>query len=161
MSAIKSSEKFKQRINELIQEIHAPKKIIANKMQIEFRSLCNAYKYGIIPRPTTLAKMADYFQVSVDYLLGRTDEIKFVPAKIPSDFYTRYTYLRDLSHLSDNKVATECKFDLTLCHKWKKTGHTPSLAHLDALCKYFEVSIDYLLGRTDDESPYTIDTDWC
>ena len=126
MSAIKSSEKFKQRINELIQEIHAPKKI----------------------------------QVSVDYLLGRTDEIKFVPAKIPSDFYTRYIYLRDLSHLTDHRVAADCKFDLTLCYKWKKTGHTPSLAHLDALCKYFEVSIDFLLGRTDDDTPYKIDPDW-
>lgn len=160
MGAIKRSEKFKQRINELIREIHEPKKVIARKMQIEFRSLLHAYQYGILPRSVTLVKMADYFQVPIDYLLGRTDEIKFTPAKTPSDFYTRYTYLRDLSHLTDHRVAADCKFDLTLCNKWKKTGHTPSLQHLDALCKYFDVSIDYLLGRTDDDTPYKIDPDW-
>ena len=160
MGAVKQSEKFKQRINQLIREIHEPKKEIARKMQIEFRSLLHAYQYGIIPRSATFRKMADYFQVPIDYLLGRTDEIKFTPAKTPSDFYARYSYLRDLSHLTDHRVATDCEFDLTLCYKWKKTGHAPSLQHLDALCKYFDVSIDYLLGRTDDDTPYILDRDW-
>ena len=160
MGAVKRSEKFKQRINELIREIHEPKKVIARKMQIEFRSLLNAYQYGILPRSATLVKMADYFQVPIDYLLGRTDEIKLIPAKTPNDFYTRYTYLRDLSHLTDNRVATDCNFRKSLCYAWKQKGHTPSLQHLDALCKYFDVSIDYLLGRTDDDTPFALDPDW-
>lgn len=32
------------------------------------------WKNGAVPRDTTLQKIADYFGVSVDYLLGKTDE---------------------------------------------------------------------------------------
>lgn len=159
MTEIKTS-KFKIRINELIRDINEPKITIAKKMQIEFRSLFNAYEYGIIPRPVTLTKMADYFQVPIDYLLGRTDTFRFVKAKKPCDFYSRYSYLRDSSHSNDHKIAAACKFEYTLCYKWKSKGHTPSLIHLDALCKHFDVSLDYILGRTDDDTPLDLDPEW-
>lgn len=40
-----------------------------------------AWKNGTVPRETTLKKIADYFSVSVDYLIGRTNQ-KEKPATI-------------------------------------------------------------------------------
>ncbi len=34
----------------------------------------NKWKNGVIPKGNTLSKLADYFNVSVDYLIGKTDE---------------------------------------------------------------------------------------
>lgn len=39
------------------------------------------WKQGRVPRNTTLKKIADYFDVSVDYLLGQTD-IKKLPPEV-------------------------------------------------------------------------------
>lgn len=41
-------------------------------------AICTKWKNGTIPNGDTLLKLADYFGVSVDYLLGRTDEYKMV-----------------------------------------------------------------------------------
>ncbi len=34
----------------------------------------NKWKNGVVPKGNTLSKLADYFNVSVDYLIGKTDE---------------------------------------------------------------------------------------
>lgn len=39
-------------------------------------SIATVWKSGKIPTGTVLAQLADYFDVSVDYLLGRTDDPK-------------------------------------------------------------------------------------
>lgn len=146
---IRSSEDFKNRLNELLCDIPGTKKSIAQQIGIDFRSLSNAYNFGIIPRVTTIIKLADYFNVPINYLLGRSDNDRFIKALKPSDFYTRYSSLRDEEGKSDNEIASCLHFDRTLCYKWKSKGHTPTLEVLDLLCDYFNVSADYLLGRTD------------
>lgn len=34
----------------------------------------NKWKKGVVPKGSTLSKLADYFNVSVDYLIGKTEE---------------------------------------------------------------------------------------
>ena len=58
-------------------------------VQVDFRFLSNAYNFGIIPKPSTLMKMADYFNVSIDYLLGRSDNDTFSKSDNPVGFYAR------------------------------------------------------------------------
>ena len=74
---LRISEDFRNRLIELLQEDGGKKKDIAMKMNVDFRSLSNAYNFGIIPKPSTLMKMADYFNVSIDFLLGRSDNDTF------------------------------------------------------------------------------------
>lgn len=38
------------------------------------------WKSGVVPKADTLSKLADYFNVSTDYLLGRTDDREKEPA---------------------------------------------------------------------------------
>ena len=147
---LRISEDFRNRLIELLQEDGGKKKDIAKKMKVDFRSLSNAYNFGIIPKPSTLMKMADYFNVSIDYLLGKSDNDTFYKSDNPVDFYTRYSLLRDERNLKDGQIATELHFDRTLCYKWKSKNHIPTLEILDLLCDYFNISLDYLLGRTDD-----------
>ena len=36
-------------------------------------SFSRAYNYGIVPKTPTLIKIADYFNISIEYLMGITD----------------------------------------------------------------------------------------
>ena len=68
---------FQKRLQDLIDEEETKRSELHRKMGVDYRSLANALNYGIVPKPRTVAKFADYFNVSLDYLLGRTDKPDF------------------------------------------------------------------------------------
>lgn len=149
-----SSKIFQHRLKDLLGEKDDKKHIVAKEMQVDYRAFSNAVNYGIIPKPLTLSKIADYFNVSITYLIGETDDEYFDKAKVPSDFHARFTALKKAKGVTGYKVAEDNHFDKSLCSKWKTKNHVPTLEILDLLAEYFKVSIDYLLGRTDDDTPY-------
>lgn len=53
-----------------------------------------AWKNGVAPRPATLTKIADYFGVSTDYLLG-LDECEDVLDKVDVAFYGEFRELTE------------------------------------------------------------------
>jgi len=53
-----------------------------------------------------------------------------------------------------NTVAKALDFGNSQFTSWKNGVAKPSADALAKLADYFEVSVDYLLGRTDDPSPY-------
>lgn len=69
---------------------------IAKELKIPSGSI-TAWKGGAEPRPATLSKIAAYFGVSTDYLLGNTD-IKNKPAATEDD---------ELLKLLDNPINRE------------------------------------------------------
>ncbi len=75
---------FLERVTELI-KFHG---ITKNKLLLELGINTNAFnnweKRNTIPSGDIIAKIADYFHVSADYLLGRTDE-KEPPTPVAGD----------------------------------------------------------------------------
>lgn len=68
---------FAEKLKKCRKDKGATQKEVANYLGIKERSYQN-YEYGNSEAPyDTLVKLADYFDVSIDYLLGRTDD----PAK--------------------------------------------------------------------------------
>ena len=65
--------------------------------------------------------------------------------------------LRLDKHLSQNKVSEELKVSQALITKWESNQSTPSPKMLDYIADYFEVSTDYLIGRTNDKRMYASD----
>lgn len=47
------------------------------------RGSVTSWKKGTVPNNTTLLKIANYFGVSTDFLLGKTDEKEDPPGEIP------------------------------------------------------------------------------
>lgn len=64
---------FSQRLSSLIFSSYKNLNVIAEEMGITRQSLAQYRDGNNIPDALTLAKIADYFNVSADYLLGRTD----------------------------------------------------------------------------------------
>lgn len=68
------------------------------------------WKNGVVPNGETLIKIANYFNVSVDYLLGRTDDINQKPGQSNIKFddfsYAMYNESRDLSEDDKQRLLT-------------------------------------------------------
>lgn len=65
---------FVARVKELIKEKGISQKEFLETLGLGRNSFTHWSKYGNIPRHETLIKIAAYFGVSTDYLLGKTEE---------------------------------------------------------------------------------------
>lgn len=144
------SNKFQIRLTDLVEDCEVNKSALPNLIGIDYRSLSNALNYGIVPTPRILMRIADYFNVSIKYLLGTSDDEYFSKAKIKSDFKTRFDLLCAEKKVTHYKVSKDLHFDNSYITRWFKKNYLPSLELLETISDYFKVSIDYLLGRTDD-----------
>lgn len=62
--------------------------------------------------------------------------------------FERIKKLADGQGISVSKVATDLGFSENLFYQWKRAS--PKSDRLEKVADYFDVSVDYLLGRTDD-----------
>lgn len=126
---------FFDRFCQLCKEDDISPNAVAKKLSISSGSI-TAWKKGVIPRTTTLQKLADYFHVSADYLLGNVND--------PSFYLDNARILAEINEnpsqesISDN--TTEEKLKLLARHLDKIPDE-----QRDRLIENFENSIDIYL----------------
>lgn len=118
-------------------------------MKISPTHMVNAMNYQIVPTPKTLCKIADYFNCSIEYLLGQSDDNYFEKSKSSNTFYQVFCMLREERGVTCYQIGKALGIETTSFSAWKRKGSIPSLENLDLLADYFDCSIDFLLGRTD------------
>ena len=62
--------------------------------------------------------------------------------------------------MTDYSVAMKLHVATNYITNWRNNNYTPCFDSLVILSEIFHTSLDYLLGRTDDESPYPLDPEW-
>lgn len=144
-----TDSKFQKRMLELVDETEMKRVELAKAGNIDHRALSSALIYGIIPTTKTLIKLANFFNVSVSYLLARSDDNEYIKPVKPSTFKDRFEELCKEKGVSHYKVAKDCYFDKSNINGWIYKGYIPALEIIDILTNYFNVSIDFLLGRSD------------
>ncbi|PKM52453.1 MAG: XRE family transcriptional regulator [Firmicutes bacterium HGW-Firmicutes-7] len=87
-------DKFKDRIKNLRKEFGITQQDLADKLGLVRTAIANYEMGRNIPNAETLNMIADFFDVSLDYLLGRTD--------IRKDLYTNRT---------DDKLFTDAEHE--------------------------------------------------
>lgn len=75
---------FLQRVLSLIDSVGINKNKLLTDLGINKSAFINWERRGTIPGGDTLTKIADYFHVSTDYLLGRTDDPRPVGEEEPN-----------------------------------------------------------------------------
>ena len=140
---------FQKRFNSILEDSDYTRSQIAKLVRLSQSTLSNALVYGIIPSVKTLIKIADFFDVSINYLLGKTDDEDFEKSSNKTTFLQRFEDLCSEKGVTHYKVAADCLFDKSNISKWISKGFLPELEIIELLCDYFSVSPDYLLGRTD------------
>lgn len=93
-----------------------------------------------------LVKLSDYFNCSVEFLVGRTDRVlDFLPKTRPS-FYQRLIEVLKINSVSTYKIFKKTKVKGYYFQNWKK-GADPKLSSLIELADYLDCTIDYLIGK--------------
>ena len=64
-------------------------------------------------------------------------------------FYDQFKLLCENKGVSCNKAALDMGLSNATPTKWKKSGATPSGGTLNKIADYFGVTVDYLLGNTE------------
>ena len=72
---------FPERLKQLKTENHTTQKEIANAAKISDRAYRSLESGASVPNMNTLILLADYYQVSLHYLTGRTDDPTYKPVK--------------------------------------------------------------------------------
>lgn len=67
-------------------------------------------------------------------------------------FLKRIRDLRDEAYLSQVKVATILNVSKSTYARWETDEAIIPLVHLNDLCNYFNVSMDYIIGLSDDNN---------
>lgn len=77
------------------------------------------WKKGSTPRAEVVAKLADYFGVSVEYMMGGTDEIK--PDTVSDDEFRFKEYIEKLSALNpENRAIAFAQLDFLIDRQEKQ-----------------------------------------
>ena len=145
-----TSAKFQKFLKEEIDELGLKKVQFAEAAGVSTSVIIRATLYQILPSVKSLIKLADYFQVPIMYMLGETEYADFSPAKEPANFFERLEQLTAEKDEKYSALSHTMSFAPNAVYEWIRTNSLPSLDYLIELAKHFDVSVDYLLGRTDD-----------
>ena len=135
MSLFNEQLKTLRKINGLTQ------KELAEKLKIKQNSYSDWENGKSEPNIEMLVRIAGYFDVSLDYLMG--GKMK----NITEEFSLCLKKLRMKRKLYQKQIAEELKISQQQYSKWEGGIITPNAETLVRLADYFDVSVDYLLGR--------------
>ena len=101
-----------------------------------------------MPSAKDLIRLADYMNLSLDYMLGRSNRAGFIGSGTPSSFRERMSELKRGARMSSYRLAAECGVGTAAVSKWNAPGRLPRPETLVRIADAFGCSVDYLVGRT-------------
>ena len=141
------------RIKELRMENNLTQKDIADILNINQSTYS---KFELIKSSitiTNLNKLANYYHVSLDYIVHLTDNKK--PNKnieIDKNIVgKRLKEIRKENHLYQETLAKEIGTSHSLISEYEKGIKLLSLSYAYSICKKLNISMDYLYGKSDDK----------
>ncbi len=140
---------FRSNLVSIIAELDITKEEFALAARVNKEVITRATVYGIIPSMRSLIKIADYVRCSIPFLLGETKDNQFELSSDPSDFHSRLDELKSEQHVHDCDILKKMSCPANSFSEWRRNNTIPSLLYLKQIASFFNVTIDYLLGRTD------------
>ncbi len=139
------------RLEELREENDLKQIDLANIFKIA-KSTYSEWEHNKIPIPTKrVIQIANYYKVNIDYLLNisniRTtnDNITSINLNKIGD---NIKYIRNTLKLSQNQLADMLSIDQTTLSKYELGKSLIQIDTLIGLSKLSNISIDYIIGRT-------------
>ena len=145
------SPEFQKQLAELIEEKGCSKREFAQQVGVSKDVIIRGTMYGIVPSLQSLIKIADSFNLPLDYLLGKSEDSNFYKSETGATFHTRIVELANEKGVKYSEIARKMPFPNSYFYDWQREKTLPSLEYLRAIAEYFKVNIDYLLGRTDEK----------
>lgn len=145
---MKYLSEFVDCIQDYIERENITIKEFSKRINLAERAVAAWINLKYFPLPDSAIKVADFLNCSLDYLFGLSNHSEFIRAEKEVNFLDRFEDLCKKKNVTHYQIAKVCKFGESMISKWKK-GKFPKCETLIVIAKYFECSIDYLIGRAD------------
>lgn len=139
---------FQKVLLDLMNEKDVNRVQLSKELKISASALDGYFNKDNYPTLNIAVKLAIYFECSIQYLLGLTDNIDNVPTTQYRTFFEVFCNLLETKNLDKSKLFNDLKMSRTNYYRWQK-GLIPKTQNLIELSKYFDVTVDYLVGRSD------------
>lgn len=139
--------KFVENLKDLIFDNHLTHKKLAENTGIDEASICRYMKGNCMPNLKSVVILAEYFNCSVDFLVGKCEEKNhpdFLPCPPFSERLKHYLKIYNGTPLSLCKTVglPDSRF-----YGWLAGTNFPRMDSVEKLADYFNCSIDQFLGR--------------
>ncbi len=141
---------FIERIEVLLSEKGVQKKTFLAELGLSKNSFVNWRDRGTIPSGATLQKIADYFGVSVDYLLGKAGSMEST-ADVETAIQRTKLLLKEKG-LKQKYLFEQIGKSPVLFNDWKNGKSKPTDEVLKNIADVLDTTPEYLLGKTDRKS---------
>ena len=136
--------KFQERLKELLEDYDLSRLALAKKLSISSTTINGYFNNNYYPTIEIALNMAKFFNCSLDYLFGLTDNISPLYTKT-SNFIERFNFLMKSKNNSIAKTMEELNMSEYSYYRWKN-GLIPKTNKLLDIVKYFDTSLDFILG---------------
>ena len=138
--------KFSERLDELMIGKNVSNIMLAKVLATDVSTIQKWKRGSNFPRLTPILELADYFNCSLEFLIGRADKIiDYLPKPCPP-FYTRLRQVMREKGVTRYKMTRESKIKDSYFTDWAK-GTDPHIFSVIEAADFLHVTIDYLVGR--------------
>ncbi len=148
---------FSRRLNELMELEGVSKRALSLKLNVDRASIRLWLDGRCYPRYDTLIRLATFFKVRTDSLIGVENEDRDVAEltvvegefveNVPACFMEKVTAFMQEKKWTRYAFAKNLGIDQKALTNWFTKGSMPEMATIIRLAKMMNVSIDELLGR--------------
>lgn len=140
---------FSERLSELIFDSNKIGREIAKDIGIGKTTIYEYLSGNKMPALSNLIKIADYFNCSLDYLLGLESEqenLTFIPCK---PFSVRFNEVLKYFDITRYKLEKLTGISESALYYWAKGQRTPTIEKIVLICKKLDCRVDFFVGRSD------------
>lgn len=144
---------FGQNLKDLCIDKNINLKQLSKLINIQDSLLYKYEKGKSMPTLDNLTKIANFFNCTISYLVSLSDTLGKETLKNNPDksiFFKRYSDLVSKNNLTHYVVCKNLGISISSIRNWR-LGAIPYIDTLIKLSTYFNVSVDYLLGRSNNE----------
>ena len=139
--------KFVENLKDLMFDNNLSQKDLAESTGIDRASINRYLKGNCMPNLKGIVKLSDYFNCSVDFLIGKSEENSYTNFSSCPPFSER---LRLYLDKYSGKPLSLCKLlglPDSKFYGWLAGTNFPRIDSVEKLAEYFDCSIDQFLGR--------------
>ena len=135
---------FQERLQDLLIENELSRLQLAKRIGISSETINGYFNDNFYPKLSVAVKISKYFNCSLDYLMGLSEEYENHD-KNNLSFIDTLKKLLKANHLSPEKLMKKLNLGETNYYRWQRGENIPSITSLTLIAQYFDVSIDYLV----------------
>ena len=139
---------FPERLTELMAEKEIKSRDLAANIGVSNSTVADWKRGKFHLFLSNAIKLADFFECSIDYLVGRSNDYSNFSSKPCPSFYPQFIAVMKECGVSTYRLRLDSAISGRHLTKWKQ-GADPLIVTLITAADFLKVTLDHLVGRED------------